>query len=72
MINILWNINQKQILAILEKIKEIIFVEDDFDYNGKRTNKKRKIIYTPEELKVIANKRKKIFENPPRNNIEKI
>ena len=54
------------------KDKEIIFVEDDFDCNGKRTNKKRKIIYTPEELKVIANKRKKIFENPPRNNIEKI
>ena len=34
--------------------------------------KKRKIIYSPEELKVIANKCKKIFENPPRNNIEKI
>ena len=54
------------------KDKEIIFVEDDFDYNAKRRSKKRKIIYTPEELKVIANKRKKIFENPPRNNIEKI
>ena len=47
------------------KDKEIIFVEDDFDYNAKRRSKKRKIIYTPEELKVIANKRKKIFENPP-------
>ena len=54
------------------KDKEIIFVEDDFDYNAKRRSKKRKIIYTPEELKVIANKRKKIFENPLRNNIEKI
>ena len=54
------------------KDKEIIFAEDDFDYNLKRRHKKRKIIYTPEELKVIANKRKKIFENPPRNNIEKI
>ena len=54
------------------KDKEIIFVEDDFDYNTKRRGKKRKIIYSPEELKVIANKRKKIFENPPRNNIEKI
>ena len=54
------------------KDKEIIFVEDDFDYNAKRRSKKRKIIYTPEELKVIANKRKKIFENPRRNNIEKI
>ena len=54
------------------KDKEIIFVEDDFDYNTKRRSKKRKIIYTPEELKVIANKRKKIFENPLRNNIEKI
>ena len=53
------------------KDKEIIFAEDDFDYNLKRRHKKRKIIYTPEELKVIANKRKKIFENPPRNNIEK-
>ena len=29
-------------------------------------------IYTPEELKVIANKRKEIFENPLINNIEKI
>ena len=38
----------------------------------KRRTKKRKIINAPEELKVIANKRKKIFENPPRNNIEKI
>ena len=47
------------------KDKEIIFAEDDFDYNLKRRHKKRKIIYTPEELKVIANKRKKIFENPP-------
>ena len=47
------------------KDKEIIFVEDDFDYNTKRRGKKRKIIYSPEELKVIANKRKKIFENPP-------
>ena len=54
------------------KDKEIIFAEDDFDYNLKRRHKKRKIIYTPEELKVIANKRKKIFENPLRNNIEKI
>ena len=54
------------------KDKEIIFAEDDFDYNLKRRHKKRKIIYTPEELKVIANKRKKIFENPRRNNIEKI
>ena len=54
------------------KDKKIIFVEDDFDYNAKRRSKKRKIIYTPEELKVIANKHKKIFENPPRNNIEKI
>ena len=71
MINILSNINQKQILTILEKIKKK-FVEDDFDYNAKRRSKKRKIIYTSEELKVIANKRKKIFENPPRNNIEKI
>ena len=53
------------------KDKEIIFAEDDFDYNLKRRHKKRKIIYTPEELKVIANKRKKIFENPPRNTIEK-
>ena len=47
------------------KDKEIIFVEDDFDYNTKRRGKKRKIIYSPEELKVIANKHKKIFENPP-------
>ena len=31
----------------------------------KRRTKKRKIINAPEELKVIANKRKKIFENPP-------
>ena len=54
------------------KDKEIIFVEDDFDYNAKRRSKKRKIIYTPEELKVIANKHKKIFENSPRNNIEEI
>ena len=54
------------------KDKEIVFVEDDFDYNAKRRSKKRKIIYAPEELKVIANKRKKIFENPLRNNIEKI
>ena len=54
------------------KDKKIIFVEDDFDYNAKRTSKKRKIIYKPEELKVIANKRKKIFENPPKNNIEKL
>ena len=38
------------------KDKEIIFVEDYFDYNAKRRIKKRKIIYTPEELKVIANK----------------
>ena len=53
------------------KDKEIIFVEDDFDNNAKRRGKKRKIIYTPGELKVIANKRKKIFENPPKN-IEKI
>ena len=56
----------------IEKDKQIIFVEDDFDYNEKRRSKKRKIIYTPGELKVIANKRKKIFENPSRNNIEKI
>ena len=54
------------------KDKEIIFVEDDFDYNAKRRSKKGKIIYTIKELKVIANKCKKIFENPPRNNIEKI
>ena len=54
------------------KDKEIIFVKDDFDYNAKRRGKKRKVIYIPEELKVIANKRKKIFENPLRNNIEKI
>ena len=53
------------------KDKEITFVEDDFDYNVKRRTKKRKIINAPEELKVIANKRKKIFENPPRNTIEK-
>ena len=50
----------------------MIFVEDDFDYNAKRRNRKRKIIYTLEELKVIANKRKEISENPPGNNIEKI
>ena len=49
------------------KDKETIFVEDDFDYNAKGRSKKRKIIYTPEELKVIANKRKKRFENPPHN-----
>ena len=54
------------------KDKEIIFVEDDFDYNAKRRSRKRKIIYTPEESNVIANKRKEISENPPRNNIEKI
>ena len=51
---------------------KIIFVEDNFDYNVKRRRKKRKIIYTPEEIKVIANKCKKIFKNPPKNNIEKI
>ena len=56
----------------IRKDKELIFFEDDFDYNVKRRSKKRKIIYTSEELKVIANKRKKIFEKPPRNNIENI
>ena len=54
------------------KDKEVIFVEDDFAYNAKRRSKKIKIIYLPEELKVIANKLKKVFENPPRNNIEKV
>ena len=54
------------------KDKEIIFVEDDFDYNAKRRSKKRKIICTPEELKYIENKGEKIFKNPPWNNIEKI
>ena len=54
------------------KDNKIIFLEDDFDYNAKRRGEKRKILYTPEELRFIANKRKKIFENPPRNNIEKI
>ena len=47
------------------KDKEIIFVEDDFDYNAKRRSKKRKIICTPEELKYIENKGEKIFKNPP-------
>ena len=54
------------------KDKEINFVEDGFGYNAKRGSKKRKIIYRHEELKAIANRRKQIFENPPRNNIENI
>ena len=54
------------------KVKEIVFVEDDFDYNVERKSKKRKAVYTPEELKVITNKRKEIFKKPPRINIEKI
>ena len=56
----------------IRKNKEIIFVEDNFDHNVKRRGKKRKSIYTPEELKVIENKLKKVFENASRNDIEKI
>ena len=56
---------------MLGKIKKQL-VEDDFDYIEKRRSKKRIIIYTPKELKVVANKHKNIFENPPRNKIEKI
>ena len=56
----------------IRKDKELIFFEDDVDYDVKRTSKKRKIINISEELKVIANKRKKIFEKPPRKNIENI
>ena len=44
---------------MLGKIKKQL-VEDDFDYIEKRRSKKRIIIYTPKELKVVANKQKHI------------
>ena len=54
------------------KDKQIIFVEDDFDYSVKRRSKNRKTIYTPEELKVIANKQKKYFKTLPEIKLKKL
>ena len=54
------------------KNNKINFVEDDFDYNAKRRGEKRKIIYAPEELRFIANKRKKYLKTLPEIILKKL